>query len=93
MMPEVRFRPLEGVEITGPLSPAYADILTAEAVHFLARLARAFTGRRDELLRRRVERQAAIEAGQLPDFLPETADIRAAEWRVAPIPPTCWTGG
>ena len=87
MMPEVRFRPLEGVEITAPVSPAYADILTPEAIQFLTRLARAFTARRDELLRRRVERQAAIDAGQMPDFLPETADIRAADWRVAPIPP------
>ena len=45
-----------------------------------------FDRRRRELLARRVERQKEINAGKLPDFLPETADIRNSEWTVAPIP-------
>ena len=76
----------EAIEITQPLSPEYADILTPQAQAFLARLAREFTDRRDGLLRRREARQAAIDAGEMPDFLPETAHIRDGEWRVAPIP-------
>ncbi len=55
-------------------------------MNFVAMLARAFEGRREELLRRREQRQAEIDAGKLPDFLPETADIRAADWTIAPLP-------
>lgn len=75
-----------GITITAPVPPAYAEILTPEALEFLADLARTFTPTRDMLLQRRIERQAAIDAGQLPDFLPETAEIRASDWTVAPIP-------
>ncbi len=74
------------LHITAPVSPAQAEILSPEAKRFVARLASEFEGRRQELLARRRERQAAIDAGQLPDFLPQTADIREREWTVAPIP-------
>ncbi len=77
----------EGIEIRGDVSPAFAEILTPEAVEFVADLQRTFNGRRLELLQRRAARQAEIDAGAMPDFLPDTADIRAAEWTVAPIPP------
>jgi len=76
----------EGIEIRGEVSPAFAEILTPEAVAFIADLQRAFNGRRLELLQRRAARQAEIDAGAMPDFLPDTADIRAADWTVAPIP-------
>ena len=62
------------------------QILAAEASAFLTRLAREFEARRQELLSRRAARQQQIDAGQLPDFLPETAHIREADWTVAPIP-------
>ena len=62
-------------------------ILTAEAVRFLTKLARTFEPRRQELLRARRERQREIDEGRMPDFLPETAFIRQAEWKVAPVPP------
>jgi malate synthase len=62
------------------------EVLTPEAVTFLARLARAFEGRRREVLARRVAHQAAIDAGATLDFLPETREIRASDWTVAPIP-------
>src|SRR5215510_6717565 len=75
-----------GVEIRGPVTEAQREILTNEAIELLAKLARQFEGRRQELLERRVERQKEISAGRLPDFLPETKAIRDQEWRVAPIP-------
>jgi len=76
-----------GIEITGEISPEYEAILTPEAVDFLAGLARNFTARRNDLLEEREARQAAIDSGNLPDFLPETAAIRAdPSWRVAPVP-------
>ena len=61
-------------------------ILTPEAIRFLTRLSREFEPRRQELLARRRLRQKRIDAGELPDFLPETAPIRAKQWKVAPIP-------
>ncbi|MBZ0299259.1 MAG: malate synthase A, partial [Anaerolineae bacterium] len=76
----------DGVEITGPVTPEFAEILTPEAVAFVAKLARTFTGRRNELLQRRRERQADIDAGAMLDFLPETQAIRESAWTVAPIP-------
>ncbi|HKS70841.1 MAG TPA: malate synthase A, partial [Ktedonobacterales bacterium] len=77
---------IDGVEITGLSGEGYADILTPEAQAFLARLARSFEARRQELLQRRIERQQQFDAGALPDFLPETAEVRAADWRIAPFP-------
>ena len=53
-----------GIEITGPITPEYARILTPEAMAFAARLQRAFGPRRDELLQRRVARQAEFDAGE-----------------------------
>lgn len=76
----------EGIEIRAPITPEYAEILTPEAMSFVAKLARAFEGRREELLQRRAQRQADISAGKLPDFLPETAQIRNSDWTVAPVP-------
>ena len=73
------------LQINAPVSPAYAEILTPEAVRFVARLASEFEGRRQELLARRQVRQADIDAGHFPDFLTETTDIRLSEWTVAPI--------
>jgi len=63
-----------------------SQILTTEAQAFLFRLARTFESRRQELLGSRVLRQQQIDAGHLPDFLPETTALREQEWTVAPIP-------
>jgi malate synthase len=76
----------EGIEVLGTLNDDFATVLTPEALDFVAKLVRTFSARREELLRKREARQAEIAAGKLPDFLPETAHIRAAEWHVAPIP-------
>jgi malate synthase len=77
---------LEGIDVHGEVTPEFAQVLTPEALGLVADLQRAFNGRRLELLRRREERQAEIDAGVMPDFLAETAEIRAADWTVAPIP-------
>lgn len=76
----------EGVEFVAPVTGRYAEILTPEAVAFVAGLQRAFDARRRELLDARVQRQTALDAGQRPDFLPETREIRESEWTVAPLP-------
>ena len=65
---------------------AEREVLTADAAGFLTDLARRFDAVRLELLERRKDRQRAIDAGELPDFLPDTQNIRDSEWRVAPIP-------
>jgi malate synthase len=77
---------ISGFEVHTPLDTELASILTAEARQFLTELARAFEPRRQELLARRVERQRRLDAGEAPDFLPETHAIREAAWTVAPIP-------
>ena len=76
----------EGIEIRGPITAEFAEILTPEAMAFVATLVRTFSGRREELLQRRVQRQAEIDAGKMPDFLPETERIRQGSRTVAPIP-------
>ena len=63
-----------------------AEILTPEALAFVTGLERRFGARRRELLRARVERQARLDAGELPDFLPETREVRDGDWRIAPVP-------
>lgn len=76
----------EGIEIKAPITPEFAQILTPEAMNLVAKLARSFEARRQELLQRREQRQTEIDAGKLPDFLPETAHIRRQAWTIAPIP-------
>ena len=69
-----------------PIAEIESQILSQEARTFLMDLARKFEPRRQELLAKRRVRQQEIEAGKMPDFPPETAEIRKAEWKVAPIP-------
>lgn len=76
----------DGLTITANISPAYEAILTPEALDLVVRLERAFAPRRKALLAARVERAARLDAGERPDFLPETAHIRAGDWTIAPIP-------
>ena len=63
----------DGVEVVGRMAPGYEEVLTPEALGFVADLVRNFGERRDELLARRREQQALFDAGELPDFLEETA--------------------
>ena len=75
------------ITVTDDVSSAFAEMLTPEALAFVAKLERNFRQRRRELLQQRDVRQAEINAGTMPDFLAETTVIRNAEWTVAPIPP------
>lgn len=74
------------IQVTGPVEGRAAEVLTPEALAFVADLHRRFDARRRELLQARQARQARFDAGELPDFLAETADVRAADWSVAPVP-------
>ena len=74
------------LSIVGPPTRFSDRVLTAEALEFVGRLQQEFGPRREELLARRAERLAALMKGQRLGFLPETAEIRAAEWKVAPSP-------
>lgn len=77
----------QGMEIKAEILPAYEDILTPEALALVARLHRAFEPRRQQLLAERAERVKRLDAGERPDFLPETRHIREGDWTIAPIPP------
>jgi malate synthase len=70
----------------GEMTPEYASIYTDEANNFVATLAEEFAPRVRALLDARKERQAEIDAGKLPDFLPETKDIREGDWRILGVP-------
>ncbi len=75
-----------GVKIGGELRPRFDEILTPAALQFLAELHRKFEGTRKQLLARRVDRQHRFDAGELPDFLPDTRHIREQGWKVASLP-------
>ena len=75
-----------GAEVAGPMRQGYEGILTPAALVLVATLERRFGPQRRALLERRAERQKRIQDGERPDFLAETAEIRAAEWTIAPVP-------
>src|SRR5258708_4356181 len=81
-----RIQSPDGVQVIGEITPACAEILTPDALVFVAKLQRNFNGRRLECLARRQERQAALDRGGTLDFLPETKQIREGDWTCAPIP-------
>src|SRR5262245_10334110 len=64
-----------------------AEVLTDEALRFVAGLERRFRSVREDLLMQRELRQADFDRGILPGFRDETAEVREAEWRVAIAPP------
>jgi len=75
------------IQVTGTLSPQHESILSPEATKFLYALSKQFENRRQELLKIRQERQQNINQGELPQFLPETKEIREnPNWKCAPIP-------
>src|ERR1700754_984464 len=74
------------VSIKAPIQGRATEILTPEAVIFIGLLHQNFNRRRKELLQARVERQRRLDAGEKPDFLAETKQIRESEWTVAPLP-------
>lgn len=76
----------QGITISAPITPEFAQILTPEALSFAAKLHRAFEPRRQELLKARIERAKRLNAGERPDFLPQTRSVREGAWKVAPLP-------
>ncbi|MFE9381675.1 malate synthase A [Streptomyces sp. NPDC007025] len=80
--------PLEIVGVEPGQRPERQDeVLTGAALDFVAALHRRFAPRRDELLARRAEKRAEIARTSTLDFLPETAEVRTGDWRVADCPP------
>jgi malate synthase len=77
---------VEGVDLLAPVRGRDEDALGRAALEFVAGLHRRFNQRREELLRARAERQERIAAGELPDFLPETREVREVDWQIAPVP-------
>ncbi len=73
-------------ELLGPPIERSAEVLTPLAMQLLAHLHRRFNPRRLELLAARERRQRELDEGALPDFLPDTAEVRAGDWRIAPVP-------
>ncbi len=73
---------VKDVELLGVVSPGYDKILTAEALAFISGLQRKFNQVLLDLLR-----QQELDAGKLPDFPSETADVRDGSWQVAACPP------
>src|SRR5207248_10189793 len=76
----------QGVEITGAIATGYDEILTPDALSFIAKLHRAFESRRRECLQRRQDRQGAFDCGESLDFLTETKHIREGDLSCATIP-------
>ncbi len=76
----------KGGEIRGEMRPGYDNILSPEALGFIAGLERKFGPERRRLLARRAELQQKLDAGWRPGFLPETREVRESDWTVAPIP-------
>jgi len=76
----------QGMQINAPILPGFDTVLTLPALELVAKLHRAFEPRRQQLLAARVERAKRLDAGERPDFLPDTRAIREGDWKVAPIP-------
>jgi malate synthase len=74
------------VEVLGAAEGRAGELLTPDALEFVASLQREFGPRRAELLMARAAQQERIAAGELPDFLPETRSVRESAWSVAPVP-------
>jgi malate synthase len=74
------------VELRGAIERAFEEVLTPQALEFLSDLEREFGPRRSELLEARRERRQRLRDGQGFHFLPETEEIRAADWQIAAVP-------
>ncbi|RWS18162.1 malate synthase A-like protein, partial [Leptotrombidium deliense] len=78
---------VDGVEIKGDLKPGFDEILTNDALNFVAKLHRNFNERRLQLLEERAKRQKRLDAGERPDFLESTRHIREYNnWTIGKLP-------
>ena len=76
----------EHVRLKGAVEGRASEVLTPEALSFVARLQREFGDRRQELLRLRDERQRRLDGGEMPQFLVTTSSVRDTDWKVAKAP-------
>ena len=74
------------VQVAGDATPSAERILTPKALQFIAELHQTFNPTREQLLARRDARQAELDQGVVPGFLPDTREIREGDWQVAPTP-------
>jgi len=74
------------IKVLGEVTSEFEEILTPEALHFITNLEREFRTKRKKLLEQRKARQASIDAGEMPNFLPYTAPIRQAGWKINEVP-------
>jgi malate synthase len=81
-----RREPAATLEVAPSRVERAEEVLSSEALGLLLHLHQQFDGRRLQLLAARQERQLRLDAGELPDFLPASADVRTAQWRIAPVP-------
>ncbi|PKN77930.1 MAG: malate synthase A, partial [Chloroflexi bacterium HGW-Chloroflexi-9] len=77
---------VEGVRVLGSADGRRAEILTDEALAFLAALHRTFEAERRRRLAARGERWLRLQAGERPGFLEATRSVRESDWRVVPPP-------
>lgn len=75
-----------GMELLAPVSDEHQKLLTPAALEFVCALQREFNPTRMQLLEERKLRQRALDAGTMPDFLPETNAVRGGDWQVDPVP-------
>ncbi len=75
-----------GISFSSQFTAEQSAILNPQAVAFIVALAHKFEPVRQSLLANRVTRQAELEAGRMPDFLAETAAVRAGDWTISPVP-------
>ncbi len=73
------------LELNGPMQVGFDEVLTPDALEFVAELEHRFGPRRRELLEARASRRERLRAGEMLDFLPDTREIREADWTVAPV--------
>src|SRR3989442_9646331 len=76
----------QDITVTGRVTAQFAEILTPEALDFIAKLHRQFESRRQELLARGAARQKEFDAGRYPDFLPLAKQVRESAWKIAAQP-------
>ena len=74
------------LKVLGKKNPSFEEILSSDALAFVAEVEEKFGQRRKKLLEDRAKRQLKIEDGVFPDFLTETEAIRQADWQVSPPP-------
>ncbi|MEN8131854.1 MAG: malate synthase A [Pseudomonadota bacterium] len=86
MVAQIKSQYSQGFEIVGDMNPGFERVLTEEALAFVSSLVVRFTERRNSLLDLRRERQSRRNAGEMPDFLPQTRYIREGDWKVIKAP-------